>query len=395
MPQFQVKKVVAVCFLEAAKGTLEQLGSYRLELSQAGQNAPADLARVYGDVRRLRDYLQRCASGPAESVDLDLTPQDATVLVASCRHAVAALDSRLAQGDVAAQDRDWLQKKQQVLAHWAMEMATKPLLELPGQRHAKPLGEATRALTTRLLQKLHGSMQERLVAPPSSGAVSRMAGLRSFGDEVSEMTPPPAEAGDGDGWNFTLSTSAPTAQPPRPAAPTARLDDAEPAPKAGRASDGDTTLFDHSLICDPRLRAIIAVDLRSYARAVTAGDHRVATVLLAAVLEGAVIDHALPRRAELGLVGTPDTWNLEDVLSASLGSAANPRDRALGFHLFAARNLLRPCLQLKNPTVVAPQSFEVLRDFVRRALHGLGYGAKIDTLPPGALNVHDILGNRP
>ena len=55
MAEVQVKKVVAVCFLEAVKMTLDHLGAYRLELSQQGMQGSPDLPRTYGEVRRLRD----------------------------------------------------------------------------------------------------------------------------------------------------------------------------------------------------------------------------------------------------------------------------------------------------------------------------------------------------
>ena len=77
MPQVQVKKVVAVCFLEAVKMTLDHLGAHRLELSQQGVQGSPELPRTYGEVRRLRDYLQRCVSAFQELVDLDLPAPDA------------------------------------------------------------------------------------------------------------------------------------------------------------------------------------------------------------------------------------------------------------------------------------------------------------------------------
>ena len=95
MPQLRVKKVVAVGFMEAVKVTLEQLGALRLELSELGHPAPAELTRYYGDVRRLRDYLQRCASAYGDDSDLDIAPGDAAVLVACCRRGVDAIDQRL------------------------------------------------------------------------------------------------------------------------------------------------------------------------------------------------------------------------------------------------------------------------------------------------------------
>jgi len=115
------------------------------------------------------------------------------------------------------------------------------------------------------------------------------------------------------------------------------------------------------------------MDLRSYARAMCGQDHRIAAVLLASILEAAILDHAIPRRAELGLPGTPDGWNPLDVLSVVLGDKLQPQDRSLAYHLFAARNLLRPGLQVVTPSVVTVSSLERLREFVQRCLRALGY----------------------
>ena len=130
MPELQVKKVVAVCFLESAKLSLEHLGEHRLELSQKGLTGPEELPRIYGGVRRLRDYMQRSVSGYQDLVQLDLSEQDASLLVGCCRRSVEAIESRLVDGDGPSDESQWLGKKRQVLADWAVEMAAKPLLEL-------------------------------------------------------------------------------------------------------------------------------------------------------------------------------------------------------------------------------------------------------------------------
>ncbi|MGK0155545.1 MAG: hypothetical protein ACI9SE_002509 [Neolewinella sp.] len=112
--------------------------------------------------------------------------------------------------------------------------------------------------------------------------------------------------------------------------------------------------------------------------------------MLASIVESAVLDHAIPRRAELSLSGTPDTWNVKDVLLRAMGDVAQPRDRALSFHLFASRSLLRPALQMMTPAVVTAASFERLHDFASRAVHALGFGAPSKTLPPGAISASDL-----
>lgn len=348
MPQHRVKKVVAVCFLEAVKMTLEHLGSHRLELSQKGAPACSDLTRLYGEVRRLRDYVQRCVSGFKEEVDLDFAAEDAALLVACCRRAVESIEARLTDKPVAADERQWLEKKTKVLADWAVEIAQKPLIDLKLPALAEGgKGEAARTLLTRLQHKLYGDVASRMKLMPSGSAAT----------EGRVGTSVPAE-----------TAPAPAALPPLPPVDS---EAAEP-PSAATAA---TALFDANTLRDPRLRALGTVDLRSYERALANGDYRIATVLLASILESALLDHLIPRRAEFQLTGTPDAWIPQDLSLTVLGEHATPKDRSLAFHLFASRNLLRPALQMVTPAIVTVASFERLREFVERVLHRMGFGA--------------------
>jgi hypothetical protein len=353
MATVQVKKVVVVCFLEATKLTLEHLAAYRLELTQrASSPTSPDLARQYGEIRRLRDYLQRCASAYNDVADLDLSPTDQGMLVAICRRAIDAIDFRL-DGDqiVATDEKQWLQKKRQVLADWAIELAEKPLVELPMPRVSPVQTDSARALLARLQNKLFGDVAKRTkIRPPTSGINSVNAGVRSFGEELADVVPPDE---DDLGLPYVprsgFGLPSPTDEPP-PLVETSRFN-------------------------DPRLRSLVALDLAALSRARIAKDYRIASVMLASVLEAAVLDHAIPRRAELGLAGTPDAWNTQDVLVQVMGEAFTPKDRSLAYHLFSARNLLRPGLQIVTPTVVTFASLEKLTDFVQRALHSMGFAS--------------------
>ncbi|HEX5050478.1 MAG TPA: hypothetical protein VFZ65_01780 [Planctomycetota bacterium] len=355
MPVIQVKKVVAICFLEAAKLCLEHIASYRLELSQKGVPGQPDLPRFYGDTRRLRDYLQRCVSACPDLVELDLSPPDQALLVACCRRAVESIDARVG-GDhiVPADEREWLLKKRQVIADWAVELAAKPLIELPVPRISTIQGEATRTLTTRLQNKVFGDVNLRAkILPPRSSVSSMTAGLPTMDDVTVD---PPAEP------------------PPPPPAAIAPI--AEPAPAAL-----PPPLFDENKVRDPRLRALAAVDLRTYQRALAAQDYRLSTIMLASLLEAALIDHCIPRRAELALPGTPDTWQPQELLARVMAENFQPKDNAQTYHLFASRNLLRPALQMVVPMVVTIASFERMRDFVLRALHAMGYASAAGPTP--------------
>lgn len=371
MPGFQVKKVVVVCFLEAAKMTLEHLAAYRLELSQRpiAPNSP-DLARLYGELRRLRDYLQRCVSAYQDLADLDLSPADTGLLVACCRRGVEAIEYRLEGAQIVAGDeKRWLQKKRQVLADWAVELAEKPLVELPLPRVTPVPTEGARALLARLQQKLFGDVTQRpKIRPPTSGINSVHAGVRSFADELADVEPPDENLAD--------------AEPHRPRA-TFGLPDmgVEPAP-----------LLEASRIREPRLRSLAAMDLAALSRLRITKDWRLATVLLASVVESALLDHVLAHRTELGLTGSPDAWNLQELLLQTMGETATPKDRAHAFHLFGARNLLRPASQLVAPAVVTQASFDRLVEFAQRALHAMGFGgaaATADAAPAPAANAAD------
>lgn len=363
MPEVMVKKVVAICFLEAAKLTLEHLGAFRLELSQQGASGPAELPRLYGELRRLRDYLGRCASAYQDAVTLALVDADAALLVACCRRAVEAIEYRILDGAVPAEEREWLLKKRTVLSDWAVELATKPLVELPLHRLSPAVGEATRALNARLQDKVFGDVGKRLwIVGPGSAKPSLAAGV-----EMSE-----------------LATAMPEPAPARAVDDPARRDPSVDASGAVASSAAAAALLDHRKLRDPRLRALLGVDLQSFERCVAAGDHRLATVLLASVLESALLDHAIPRRSELGLTGPPDGWDLQELLQLALGDAALPKDRALAFHLFGSRNLLRPALQMVAPAVVTAASLDRLREFVERVLHTLGFGPPRAASPPVA-----------
>ena len=115
MPHLQVKKVVALCLAEAAKLTLDHLGAHRLESSQQGMSGGNDLTRLYGEVRRLRDLLQRSVNAFHDLIDLELPAADAQLLVACCRRAVEAIEVRVRTQRVTAEEKQLLQRKPGVM----------------------------------------------------------------------------------------------------------------------------------------------------------------------------------------------------------------------------------------------------------------------------------------
>jgi hypothetical protein len=352
MSAVQVNKVIAVCFHEAVKLTLEHLGTWRLEMSQQGVTGPPELPRLYGEARRLRDYLQRCVSAYQDVVDLDLAESDCRLLVACCRRLVESVDLRLS-GDhlVPGEERQYLIKKREMVSHWSVELASKPLLELPLPRLSPVQADSSRGLMTRLMNKLFGASSTMQIQRSASGA------------PAAQPEAPPAGS---DALAPGLFGGVPMLPAQGPAEPTA-------------VAEGP--LLDMQTLHDPRLRALAAFDQRSYVRALQGQDYRIAAVLLASVLEAAILDHAIPRREELGLPGTPDGWNPFDVFSVAMADKLQPQDRSLAYQLFATRNLLRPGLQIVAPTVVTVAGLERLREFVVRTLRALGFASGSEPAP--------------
>lgn len=379
MPRHQVKKVVAVCFVEAAKLTLEHLGAQRMKMSQDDSIAGNELTRVYGEVRRLRDLLQRSVNAFKDLVDLDFAPEDTQLLVACCRRAVEEIEVRMGTKKLSADEKHWLQRKHQVLADWAVELTDKPLLELPLERLMPETSESMKALIVRLQGKAYGEVRARQQVAASNAAPTLTGVVKDVAEESAAPPRLPAvevhaeegakaprakakKAADGS-LARREQVGAPPA-PPVPAAPPAAAAPPAPAP---------ASLLDHRQLRDPRLRALAGVDLHAYERILAAGDYRLATVILASIVEAALLDHAIPRRSEFGLIGAPDSWKPHELLLAVLGERSTPKDHALAFNLFASRNLLRPALQMMTPAVVTADSFERARDLVQRTLHSMGF----------------------
>lgn len=341
MAVLKVNRLVAVCFLEAAKTTLEHLGAFRLQLSQEGTAGPPDLTRTYGEVRRLRDYLQRCANVRQDEVELDMADADQRLLVACCRRSVEVIDHSLAgRAPMAAEEILSIRKKRQVLAEWAVELALYPLLDLPLHQLAPFQLEASRALLGRMQEKVRGEALEKAKVVVEHQEMSRanvaLEPVSASPDETVEPTPIAVEA---------------RRRPPA----------------------ASTCLLDTTKLRDERLRTMVLTHLASYECCMAAGDYRLAEVLLGSVVEATLLDHVLPRRIELGLKSTPETWSPQGLLIQIMGEQMSSADHAMVNRLISARSLLRPAMQLIAPMIVTFEKFETMREFVQWVLAKLGY----------------------
>lgn len=349
MEILRVKKIVVACFLEAVRMTLDHLGRHRMAMAE---ECPPELPQLYGDFRRLRDYLQRCAGAFQDLIELDMNDDDLRLLVAASQRYVEAADARL-QGALDngtrspdPKEREFLRKKQQLVADWAVELAIKPLSDLPLPAVATVLGEGGRALRLRLQKKLF-STSESSVMP---------------GEMVNE---------------FTAIEGRP-APAPEPLEPIPEPAAAEPTPAV--ADDG--LVLDPLALHDPRLRALTGMNLRSLETALAAEDYRVASLMLCVVLETAVFDYALRHGDELTLEGDIDSWEARPILNQILGALATPNVRLAADSLLASRALLDPSRQLIAPIVVTKASVERDRQFLRSMLQRLGFLAQPEEAEP-------------
>jgi hypothetical protein len=361
----RVSKVDAVAMLDATKLALEELGRARLAQSQGGGGTPdRQVVAAYAEVRRLRDFVQRCIAAFSEEVELDLSDQDRFVLVGCFRRCAEQIEARM-PAVTEAREREWLAGKRDALLRYAMDFAAYPLFELPLPRIPLPHSVALRAFQARLTAKFHAQLLEK----------------------AQQQRPGSADEATLESWASTMSESARTSRIGQPmfgqqAKGAVAFGGGAPASGgrsqiagvAGPLIDAPTNQpFDVQKVHDPRLRALLGLDVRAFERALEAADYRTAAVHLASILECFVIDAALPRAAELGLPAGPEQWQMPDALMRVLGETAAPQNRAMAHSLFAVRALVRPSTQLTAPLAVTAQSLQQLILFVQHVLHALGF----------------------
>lgn len=340
MSVVRVKKIVAACFLEAAKLSLEHLGAHRLELD--GRRAPGagEVARHYGACRRLRDYLQTCTRSAANEIELDFESEDQALLVACCRRLVESIDQRVVlMPDGKA--RSFEEKKREVISDWAVELAAYPLLDFSMQPLGNAPGSKSSDLKRRIQQKLFSGSEQSLI---------RSGSITSANVISSRLAAGPSET-------------------------AVAVDKVQEMTDVMQASAEPERLLDSSMVNEPRLRTMVAMDIRSLKLAEENADYRVATVMLASILESAILDYAIPRGAQFKTVGTPDTWSPQEIMLHVLGEDATSADREFIFSLFLSRNMLKPAHQIISPTLATAASVQRTHEFVAAMLAQLGYRA--------------------
>ncbi len=387
-----VDKQVVVLFHDAAKEVLSHLSRWKIRLNECGRDAPRGLASVYGRVRRLRDYLQRMAMAYSTPVEIDLGADEENLLVSCAVHYLGVVDLAL-QTDKSPAETAELELRRQQLSEWAVYFASAPVERIPSPDAVQLNTPSARAIVTTVMRQC-GTPARPAGIPTASPSAAPSAGPAP----PVGVAPPPAPAGvhapppslPAPPSIPSPPAAAPPASPPpgaahpagagwtppRPPGPSGQPPGGIAPPGAGAPAMSGTAEgglpLEPDRMYDARLRTIMAMDLNAYVRARSAQDFRLAMVHLSSILEGAVVDHALPRAQALGLRGTPETWKLEEILARVIGDRLGSMDRAYLYQVIGGRNLLRPSIQLQAPMVVTSQSLDQAEAFVRRVVEQLG-----------------------
>ncbi|MEM7199538.1 MAG: hypothetical protein AAF628_04690 [Planctomycetota bacterium] len=377
-----VEKVVAAQFLESTKEVLDHLSRWKISLNERSEEAPEGLASTYGKVRRLRDYLQRCVAAYPNPVSLDLSEEDENLLVSCAVHALGVVELELRDSDEDDRgQRPWLEEKRRNLSQWAVKIANRPVERIPSPEAMRLNTETVRSVVAMILRSTNDASAPVGSKTPFFGAGPGKAAVEP--PQALAPQPPSGSLLGGGG-------SSGGGLEPRPVAPSSparglpaafggaggRLPGDPPAP-AAQANASAPSLLDARRVRDPRLRSMLAMDLRALERAQEAHDHRLAMVHLSSILEAAVMDYALPRYKQLGIKGPPETWKVEDIVLVAMGDRLGSMDRAYLFQVVAGRNLVRPGIQLHAPMVVTSSSLDQSLEFVKRVLVDMGYAGSM------------------
>lgn len=386
MARWEIDKTALTHLLDAIRLGLDDLRDETIGRTGTGVIQAKSGAQTYAHLRRLRTYLQRFVGLVGESAGLDFSDDDQN-LVASCAlHEVGKLDRAFAEASRRESTAPaGLADRRKILADWCVRLATRRIegITVAGGKQQSPT-----------VQAVHREVQHRLMSNPEGDGLSLVRDLstdlhampslvgRTPVDPSLAAAPPPVLP--------PPVRSAPPVPPPRashvdpvaaarlhagvsPAAPPLHLD---LPPSVTRAPT--VASFDARHILDPRLRAILQLDLAAYARAVDAKDHRLAMAHLASIVEGATIDFALANRQRLTLGGSPETWNLEAILMRLLENHFTPVNPNAMRFLGLARNILRPGHQLAAPMTITDDILADFEEFAYRVLTAVAAAREVE-----------------
>jgi hypothetical protein len=313
MTQLEIEADAAVLLQDAVKGLLDLIGRFRLEHSTTGDVDLRRLTTTYAELRRVRESVARRLVPGATLVDIDLAPRESDLAAYALVFRIAELE--MAEPDAPQAARADLARTVELGSSLAVELATNNLIGLIPELRADHLRRSPTAM------KVISAVRRRLDPAIESGVIVRDPFQRRTEDEV---------------------------------------------------ATNEVLEFPEVHVEHARLRSLVAIDLAALRRSISAADFRSATLHLAAVLEGVVIDIGITRAERLALSGKPETWGLLDVIERALNRSLEDEERSTVAYLEAFPRLMRPSLQLNRPLVANRKSFIRCRDFVEELCREFG-----------------------
>ena len=167
----ELDKVVAAQTLEATKEVLQHLQQWAAQLEEKGEYQPREMTQLYGQVRRIRDYINRSIPAHTHPVTLDLDERDCNLLASCCVFALQSIAMQLRyKRDLAEGDRIWFESKRDNLSKLVLELATDEVKVIPSQGGPKPIAPAVRRVLDLIRAKLFKSVPSATSPqPPKKG----------------------------------------------------------------------------------------------------------------------------------------------------------------------------------------------------------------------------------
>lgn len=396
MARWEIEKTALTHLLDAIRLGLDDLRDETIERGGGSGGYAKTGAQTYAHLRRLRTYLQRFVGLVGESAELDFSEDDQN-LVASCAlHEVGKLDRAFAEaGRRESTAPAGLADRRQTLADWCIRLATRRIegITVAGGKQQSPT-----------VQAVHREVQHRLMSNPEGDGLALVRDLSSDLHTLpgligrTPVAPEPSALAPA-APSFSTASRAVVPPPIKPVPPApAKVNQVDPAVAAARLHAGVSPVapslhldlpssmssapsvldFDARHLLDPRLRALLQLDLAAYRRAVDAKDHRLAMAHLASIIEGATIDFALANRQRLTLGGSPETWNLEAILTRLLENHFTPVNPNAMRFLGLARTILRPGHQLAAPMAITPDIQADFEEFAYRVVTAVAAAREVE-----------------
>ena len=365
---------------EATNEVLDHYQKWLMDLEKEGHDRPEDLMDRYRSARRLRDYLRNLCRAKSHP-EIKLNSEDSDLLASCCLFKAADLETQIADSGLRPEQEAWLDGNVESLVALAYEFAESPVEYVRGPGRTSVLANRVRKTVSAINAKVKGL---RAAPSVSSGVVEDGQILKGseflmdqmFGAWDGERNSMPEE----EFSSRALDTGPESGSGKKPSrAFVSGSTHVAGAPAEGEVHFGALAV-DATMVKDPRLRAMLQVDLKGLGLALQAGKPRLASVLISSVFEALVLDVAMKNRGDLSLQGTPDTWNLQGVVTNLMGGRIAGPDRNTLFHIFSCKNLIRPSVQLNNPIVSTKDSVEKMLEFVQKFViaTGLGSGSSSD-----------------